>query len=441
MDELVLPPRGTVICRGEGRSYGDAALSSHGQVVDTSALRAVRSFDATTGRLVAEAGLSIAELLPLCVPQGWFPGVTPGTKHVSLGGAVAADVHGKNHHRNGSFASDVQALEMLTGDGVRVRCSREQRSELFWASLGGMGLTGVITHVDVQLIPIESASVIAQHFKAPDLATTVRWLDDEAHDDQYTVAWIDCLSRGRSLGRSIVMRGHHARRDELPPTVRHPLRLPARMPLRLPVDLPGFALNPLTVAAFNALYYYAQGRKRRPFAIDHDRFFYPLDVVADWNRLYGKRGFLQYQCLIPGEGAGEGIQRVLERVVSSRRASFLAVLKRFGPGNAGMLSFPERGLTLALDLPMTGGDVLSLLDELDEVVLRFGGRVYLAKDARLPPAHFRAMYPRLGEWLRVKQAVDPDGRFASDLSRRLGLTPSTPKDHHSPWTTTTTRDR
>ena len=410
-----------MICRGEGRSYGDAAISSEGVVVVTSQLRAVLEFDPASGLLVAEAGMSIADILRTFVPMGWFPGVTPGTKYVSLGGAVAADVHGKNHHRDGSFSSFVRWLELITADGHSVRCSPEHQAELFWATAGGMGLTGIITTVAVQLVPIESSAIVAQHFKSPDLETTLRWLDDVEHDDRYTVAWIDCLSSGKRLGRSIVMRGHHARRDDLPAAAGDALAVPQRLKLRLPIDLPSFVLNPLTVAAFNQLYYTMQGRRTAPFLVDYDRFFYPLDAVGDWNRLYGSRGFLQYQCMIPDRDAADGMRRVLEQVVRSRRASFLAVLKRFGPASPGPLAFPGTGLTLALDLPMTGDDVLKSLDELDEIVIGLGGRVYLAKDARLSAERMRRMYPRLDEWLAVKHAVDPDDRFASDLSRRLQL--------------------
>lgn len=421
LDRLGLPPGGTLICRGEGRSYGDAAISSEGVVVLTSHLRAVISFDATSGLLVAEAGMSIADILQAFVPMGWFPGVTPGTKFVSLGGAVAADVHGKNHHHDGAFSKYVRWLELITADGNTVRCGPDRHAELFWATAGGMGLTGIITTVALQLVPIESSMIVAQHFQAPDLDTTLRWLDDAEHDDRYTVAWIDCLSPGRRMGRSIVMRGHHARRDELFTAGGNALALPRRRTLRLPFDLPSFVLNPLSVAVFNQLYYTVQGRTTEPFLVDYDRFFYPLDAVGDWNRLYGARGFLQYQCMIPDRDAADGMRCVLEQVVRSRRASFLAVLKRFGPGSPGPLAFPAKGLTLALDLPMTGDDVLRLLDDLDELVIGMGGRVYLAKDARLSAERMRRMYPRLDEWLAVKHAVDSGGRFASDLSRRLRL--------------------
>lgn len=426
LDDVAFPGEGTLICRGEGRSYGDAAISSQGLVLVTSRLKQLCDFDGTTGLLVAEAGVTIGDILKAFVPLGWFPAVTPGTKHVSLGGAVAADVHGKNHHRDGSIGTHLDGLELMLADGSRRRCTPGENAELFWATVGGMGLTGMITKVATRLIRIETSYVSAQHFKAPDLDTAFRWLTDREHDDQYTVAWIDCLSRGRSLGRSIVMRGHHARRDETGARGGAALSVKTRAPYRVFMDMPAFVVNPLSVGLFNQLYYLLQGRKTRPFLVGHDEFFYPLDAVDDWNRLYGKRGFLQYQFMVPERDGEEGVGRVLERLVESRRASFLAVLKRFGPGNPGPMSFPERGYTLALDLPMTGHDVLEFLDQMDDIVLKFGGRVYLAKDARMAPERLRPMYPRLDQWLRVKQAVDPGGRFSSDLSRRLGLEAAPP---------------
>jgi len=416
--DLRVPDRGTVICRGEGRSYGDAAMSSDGLVLITSGARTLCSFDIDRGVLVAEAGLTLNDLLRHVVPLGWFPPVTPGTKHVTLGGAVAADIHGKNHHHDGSIGNHVIELEVVLADGCHVRCSHDERPDLFWATVGGMGLTGIITKVSVQLIPIETSAIAARHVKAPDLDAAFRCLADPEYDDQYTVAWIDCLSRGRSLGRSIVMSGHHARRGELHA---HGLSLNGAERYSIPFDCPSFVVNPWGVAVFNQLYYSVQGRKTDRFVTDFERFFYPLDVVGHWNRLYGKRGFLQYQFMIPDSDAFVGTQRVLERIVRRRRAIFLAVLKRFGPGNPAPLSFPDSGYTLALDLPMTGEDTLRLLDELDEIVIRHKGRVYLAKDARLSPERFRQMYPRLGEWRRVKEEIDPHGRFSSDLSRRLGL--------------------
>ena len=247
-------------------------------------------------------------------------------------------------------------------------------------------------------------------------------MDGAEFDDVYTVAWIDCLARGASLGRSVVMRGHHAALSELPVAERaQPFARVARRQRRVPFDLPSWALNPLSVGAFNHLYYWSQGAKHEPFLTDYDPYFYPLDAVADWNRLYGKQGFVQYQCVLPTAGAFDGMRRILELLAASRRASFLAVLKRFGAAGNGMLSFPLPGYTLALDLPVRDAGLFALLDSLDEVVVRAGGRVYLAKDSRLAAGTFRAMYPRYDEWLAVKHAVDPGNRFSSSMSRRLGI--------------------
>jgi FAD/FMN-containing dehydrogenase len=301
--EFALPDDRSVICRGEGRSYGDAAQSSDGLVVVTRGVRHVQRFDAATGVLTADAGLTFDDMLRQFVPLGWFPPVTPGTKHVTLGGAVAADIHGKNHHRDGSFGRHVIDVELVLADGRRLRCSPRAEAELFWATIGGMGLTGMIVSVTVQLIPIETAWIAAQHFKAPDLESAFRWLEDSDHDDHYTVAWIDCLSRGRSLGRSVVMRGHHARRDELGAAG---LSVSGETPYNIPVDCPSFVVNPIGVSIFNQLYYTVQGRKNAPFIATFDGFFYPLDVVGNWNRLYGRRGFLQYQFMVPTAGALAG---------------------------------------------------------------------------------------------------------------------------------------
>lgn len=422
MQQARIPGEGCLICRGQGRSYGDAAISSQGRVMLTERLNRFLAFDSATGMLTAEAGVTLAEILETFVPRGWFPPVTPGTQYVSLGGAVAADVHGKNHHHEGAFAAHVTELELILADGRRQRCSPDQNEALFWATVGGMGLTGIITEVSFRLMPIETAAIMARNYTAPDLETIFKWLEDTEHDDQYSVAWLDCAGRSRPLGRGVLMVGHHAVRDELPGDWKEPLSFQPKQPKNVPFDLPAFILNRVTVAAFNERYYRRQGRKKGPFVSDYSEFFYPLDTLAHWNRLYGKRGFLQYQVAIPESRAYDGIRCLLERLARSRQTSFLAVLKRLGSGNAAPLSFPLAGYTLALDLPMRGEKVLNLLQQLDEMVVNYGGRVYLAKDARLNPESLRAMYPRLGEWQQVKQAVDPEGRFQSDLSRRLHLT-------------------
>jgi len=409
-----------MISRGQGRSYGDAALNENGNVVLTERVNRFLQFDHETGKLRAEAGVTLAEIIDVCLPKGWFLPVTPGTKFVSLGGCIAADVHGKNHHRDGAFSSAVESFSLIIADGSVLNCSRSENSDVFRATIGGMGLTGVIRDVSFNLRPVESAHVMAQHQQAADLEQAFALLADDATVNDYTVAWIDCLARGRHLGRSVVMHGRHAASDELP-AGKSPFDIGARKSRSLPMDFPSFALNSVSVSLFNAVYYRREGRKQKPFVTDIDRYFYPLDSIHHWNRLYGKRGFVQYQCVLPTDTAFEGIEHILEQLSASRRASFLAVLKRLGPESGGLLSFPMAGYTLALDLPVRGKDLFALLDRLDEIVIKAGGRVYLAKDARLGRDSFEAMYPRVSEWRAVKQRIDPDNHFDSSMARRLGL--------------------
>ncbi|MGM0593724.1 MAG: FAD-binding protein [Pseudomonadota bacterium] len=409
------------VARGMGRSYGDAALNADGPLLLTERLNRFCVFDPQQGRLIAEAGTTLAEVLELVVPQGWFPLVTPGTRFVTLGGCIAADVHGKNHHRDGGFAQSVEGFELFGADGQVYRCSPEDNTELFRATLGGMGLTGAIGDVTLQLQPVESAYIRARHTPADDLEQALHLLADEEHDARYTVAWIDLASGGRGLGRSVVMAGEHATKDELTAGGSEPLQLPKRGRRNVPVDMPGWLLNPLSIRAFNALYYRLEGRKRQPFITDYERFFYPLDALGSWNRLYGKQGFLQYQCVVPEATAATALRQLLERLRSSGHAAFLGVLKRLGAEGEGYLSFPMPGYTLAMDLPMRGDNTLALMERLDEVVLEHGGRVYLAKDARLSAESFHRMYPRLKQWQQVKAQYDPQGRVQSSLSRRLRL--------------------
>jgi decaprenylphospho-beta-D-ribofuranose 2-oxidase len=411
-----------LIARGQGRSYGDAALSANGLVLLTERWNRLLSFDNETGVLVAEAGTTIEEILRELVPRGWFPPVTPGTKFVSLGGAVAADIHGKNHHLDGTFGAHVDELEVMLADGSLKRCSPAKDSELFWATIGGMGLTGIITEVSFKLLPVESAYLVVQHEEARDLDASLALFEEKAAgDDQYSVLWMDCLARGRALGRGVLIRGHHARREELPKKIEQPLNFKARREFNLAFNFPAWVLNSYTVSAFNRLYYHAQSARRAPFLTDYESFFYPLDKIRNWNRMYGRRGFIQYQCVLPVTSSREGLKLLLEEVGQSRRASFLAVLKRFGREGAGLLSFPFEGYTLALDMPVTDAELFPFLDRLDRIVLNHGGRVYLAKDARMKAETFRAMYPRFPEWQRIKSMVDPDNHFRSDLGVRLGM--------------------
>jgi len=418
--EAIPPADDTIIVRGQGRSYGDAAISATGVVMLSERLNRTTSFDEATGLLKAEAGTTLAEIIETLVPQGWFPPVVPGTKFVSLGGCVAADIHGKNHHRAGTFGWHVSELQIVGADNGRTRCSPDENSDLFWATVGGMGLTGIITEVALQLLRIESPYMMVQHQPARDLDASLSLLSDKNWDDDYSVAWIDCVA-GRKLGRSILIRGHHASRTELPPALQRAHTSPRSRPHELRFGFPSFALNRFTMAAFNETFYRWQGRRTETFVDTLDRFFFPLDRIAHWNRMYGRQGFVQYQCVLPLAEAERGLQSLLEELARDRRSSFLSVLKRFGPEGEGVLSFPFAGYTLTLDFPIRDAGLFPFLDRLDEIVLRHGGRVYLAKDARMKAETFQAMYPRLAEWRRVKARVDPENRFQSDLSRRLRI--------------------
>ena len=418
-----VPPRaGQMIARGQGRSYGDAAMFADGIVMLTEHLNRVGSFHEQSGVLKAEAGTTLGQVINDFLPRGWFPAVVPGTRFVSLGGCVAADIHGKNHHRDGGFGEHVKEFEIVLADRSRRRCSPQKNAELFWATVGGMGLTGLLTEISFQLIPVESSYLVVQHHQAKDLDASFEVLSDKDWDDHYTVAWIDCLARGSSLGRTVLMRGHHAGLDDLPARLRDKPYSKPRRQRNLGFDFPSWTLNSLGMKAFNELYYRLQGRRQRPFIADYESFFFPLDRIGNWNRIYGKRGFIQYQCVLPLAAAQKGMQALLEALAAAGRPSFLSVLKRFGPEGQGLLSFPFEGYTLTLDLPVDDDQLFPFLDRLDAIVLKHGGRVYLAKDARLSAEAFRVMYPRLAEWLRIKSTVDPENRFESDLARRLGIT-------------------
>lgn len=410
---------GPRIARGASRSYGDPSFITGGTVLDIQPRNHFLEFDSTTGVLRAEAGVTLGEILEVMVPRGWFLPVTPGTKYPTLGGSLAADVHGKNHHVDGNISNFCDAMTLILADGSEVRCSPVERPDLFWATCGGMGLTGIIKDVTLRLRRIETSMIRVRYDRCRDLDTVMALLTENAADYLYTVAWIDCLAKGSSLGRSVIMRGDHVKLADLP-TEHHAHRLRTHRPprLRMPIDFPSFALSPLTVHAFNAVYYRAQKEGER--LVHYDPFFYPLDAVHEWNRCYGRRGFLQYQCVLPHQTSREGLVYLLESFSRTGNASFLAVLKTLG-AESGPLGFPLPGFTLALDIPITGEPLLRLLDELDERVVSLGGRLYFAKDSRMNARWIAPMYPRLPEWLAVKRQVDPGNLFASDLSRRLQL--------------------
>jgi decaprenylphospho-beta-D-ribofuranose 2-oxidase len=413
----------TVLARGLGRSYGDACYNSAGATVLMERLDRFLSFDAGTGMLDCEAGVSFVQLLETFVPRGFFPPVTPGTKFVTVGGALACDVHGKNHHVDGSFSRHVLDFDLLTADGTVVRCSRTENADLFRATVGGMGLTGIVTRLRFALRRMETSYVSVDYERAANLRDALERLEARDAHYRYSVAWIDCLAGGPSLGRSVLMRGNPASADEVRAAkVREPLRGMSPPRLRVPFDAPASLLNRHSVRAFNGLYYRRYPVEARGRIVHFEPFFYPLDGIGDWNRLYGRRGFVQYQFVVPTDGAAAPLEDALRLVSAAGAPSFLAVLKRFGDGpEAGLLSFPRAGYTLALDLPWRGSHTEVLLRALDDVVVAAGGRVYLAKDARMRRDLVGAMYPALDEWRGIRDGIDPAGRFSSDLGRRLGL--------------------
>lgn len=397
---------GPALAHGLGRSYGDVCLNDGGRLVRTDRLDRIIAADWTTGVVRAEAGLTIGALLSVAVPRGWFVPVSPGTKFVTLGGAVANDVHGKNHHGAGTFGCHVRAIGLLRSDAEPLEIGPERRPHLFAATVGGLGLTGLIAWVELQLQPVASSDFEAQTLRMADLDGFFRTASD-SRDWPYTVAWVDCLAAGRRLGRGLFNRGRHAEGGPLLPH-------PGRARLKVPRDAPSALLGPATVRLFNAAYARqpASGETRR---VPYGKFLYPLDGITDWNRLYGGRGFFQHQSVVPTAAAPQALQKLLELTSGEGQGSFLVVLKLFGPRpSPGILSFPREGATFALDLPNRGPGTLRLLDRMADVVLRAGGRLYPAKDATMSAEQFRAGFPR---WREVESCRDP--AISSGFWRRV----------------------
>lgn len=434
---------GAVLTRGLGRSYGDSALPPPGVTEVAGSRRADRILSfarrpgADHGVLVAEAGLSLADLNRVLLPQGWFVPVTPGTQYVTLGGMVAADVHGKNHHRDGTVGRHVSRLLVRLASGEIVECSREKEDELFRATVGGMGLLGHVLEVEIRMVRVPSPWIVAETVPVPDVESYVELLKASGPDWPFTVGWIDCLGSafggpagGRALGRGVLQRGRWAVPGSSDAVPAEPP--PPRRTLAVPFVLPGWVLNPWTVRAFNTLYYHrhalgaGSGGSGNPRVTHPASFFYPLDAIRHWNRLYGPRGFTQYQCVLPDEAPGgpaAAARRFLELLTGLTRkgggASFLCVIKDCGPAGDGILSFPRPGISIAVDLPVRDS-TQALVDRLNEQVLAEGGRIYLAKDAFTRPEHFRAMEgERLVELERVRNKYDPERRIRSAQSVRL----------------------
>ena len=412
-------PGGAVIPRGLGRSYNNAAQSAGGLVLSTERLNRIISLDAATGVAVCEAGVSLEQLMVAGLPAGWFVPVSPGTRQVTIGGAIAADVHGKNHHVAGSFASHVTSFDMLAPDGGQRTVTSDD--ELFWATAGGMGLTGFITSATVRLKQVGTSLVKVDTVKTKDIDETMAVLAEHDSKYGYTVAWSDSMASGRGLGRSIITSGDFAAPADLPQEERgDPFRFDPRARLGAPPGFPPGLINRYTIRLANEAWYRKAPRLRAGELQTIGQFFHPLDGIRNWNRVYGPGGFRQYQYVMPF-GAEAAVRRSFEMVSGHPAPSFVTVLKRFGEGDQGLLSFPAPGWTLALDFPARTPGLGPLLDQLDQLVVRHGGRVYLAKDSRVPAAVLEEMYPRLPDFRKLRAELDPSGTLASDLSRRLGL--------------------
>ena len=416
-----VPPRG-LLARGLGRSYGDAAQNAGGAIVRLAAGDGEITVDSEAKTCTAPGGATLDTLLRTLVPRGYFLPVTPGTRQVTVGGAIASDVHGKNHHADGSFGSHVRSIRLLLSSGEAVTVGPDRDPELFWATVAGMGLTGVILEATFGLLPIETSRMRVDTDRLEDLDALLEAMSDERDEQRYSVAWIDLAATGKHLGRSVLTRADHAVVGDLPRRERgEALAFIPRQLLTVFAPVPGRGLlTHRSIAAFNALWYRKAPRRERGGIETIGSFFHPLDLIGEWARLYGRPGLVQYQLVIPFEQTAT-MRAIVERISARGAASFLAVLKRMGPANPAPLSFPRPGWTLALDLPANAEGVERLLHELDEMVLAAGGRNYFAKDAHTTPDVVRAGYPRLAEWQAVQRRADPAGVWNSDLARRLAL--------------------
>ena len=401
----------TDVCipHGNGRSYGDAALASvH---IPMRRLNRMLAFNESTGLLTCEAGVLLAEVIETFLPRGWFLKITPGTKLITIGGAIAADVHGKNHHVEGCFSECVEEFELLLPDGSIKICSHSKNTDLFQATCGGMGLTGVITQISFYLKPVKSQWMNQTSIKTNNLKATFEAFEANANSP-YSVAWIDCLSKGNQLGKSIVMLGNFAQDGDL--------NYSPKMLVNIPFNFPTFALNKLSVSLFNKLYYSKTAAGTSTQKVSIDRFFYPLDAMRHWNRVYGKNGFIQFQFILPKASSYEGLAQILERISKEGTGSFLAVLKLYGKENYNWLSFPMEGYSLALDFKMQP-KLEQFIDELSQVVAAHNGRIYLAKDALLKRDVFERGYPKVNQFRALRQKYALNSHFQSLQSLRLGL--------------------
>jgi decaprenylphospho-beta-D-ribofuranose 2-oxidase len=410
--------KGKLIPRGLGRSYGDQAVNEDQFVAICTKLNHFLHWNEQEGILDCEAGVSLEEVITTFGPKGWLPMVCPGTKFVTIGGAIANDIHGKAHHIDGSFVNCVLSFTILLADGTIAEASRTGNTDLFWANFGGLGLLGVILTARIKLRRVETTYFRQKSLKIKGLDHMIEALDQYDHEYNYSVAWIDALAKGPKLGSGVLTLGNAAKRDELPEKLKNdPLKLHSTGKLALPFFLPSFALNGLTVRLLNSVIAYVQNSPKE--FVHYEKFFFPLDAINNWNRGYGKRGFIQYQFVIPEDNGKKNLTEILEIIAASGCTPFLNVFKRMGDGQ-GILSFPFKGYTLAIDFPVTK-KLLTFTPKLDAKVLSAGGRLYLGKDALLQESTFKAMYPQYEQWLAIKRKYDPANRFTSNISRRLGL--------------------
>lgn len=409
-----------LIPRGMGRCYGDSALSQN--ILSTLKLNHLLHFDEEKGILTCEAGVTFEEIIRLFIPKGWFMPVTPGTKFVTVGGAIASDIHGKNHHAKGTFSDHVYWMEIITPNGETVKCSHEENSDLFALTAGGMGLTGLIIKVCFQMAKVETSYIRQESIKAKNLDEIMKIFED-SNAWTNSVAWIDCLAKGKTLGKSIMTRGEFAKVSELKTDAqrKNPLKVHKDGKLFLPFDFPNFTINALTVKAFNMLYYNKQFRHIQNSIVHYETFYYPLDGILHWNRVYGKNGFTQYQFVLPPEKSREGLIAIIEKIGERKMGSFLTVLKLFGEQKENYIRFPKGGYTLAIDFKIDK-KVWSFLNELDELVLKFGGRVYLTKDVRMSHDMLVNSYPQAQAFIEKIEQLDPGFKFSSVQSERIGMT-------------------
>jgi decaprenylphospho-beta-D-ribofuranose 2-oxidase len=414
-------PRG-VLARGLGRSYGDPAQNAGGTVIDMTGLDRIHSIDPDTGYVDLDAGVSLDTLMKAALPHGLWVPVLPGTRQVTIGGAIANDIHGKNHHSAGSFGNHVVSMDLVTANGESHTLTPDgPNAELFWATVAGIGLTGVVVRATVAMTKTETAYFYADLERTENLDETLE-LVSNGSDDKYTYssAWFDSISTGSKLGRAAFARGSLATLDQLPATLRSdPLKFDAPQLATLPDIFPNGLANKLSFSVIGELYYRKTPKAKRGVVENLTSFYHPLDLFGEWNRAYGSQGFLQYQFSTP-VGANTGLREILTKVARSGHVSFLNVFKQMGEGNRAPLSFPHPGWMVCLDFPIKAG-LGQFCAELDRMVLDLGGRLYTAKDSRTSPEAFAAMYPRLDEWRKIRNSVDPDGVFVSDMSRRLGL--------------------